>query len=139
MTYKLSHIKIDDTWYWKCSCGKLFVPHKKLDGQRGVWQNFQSKGAASRHLMTHDKNLVKHGRSIGDATYMFHKFKLTKEEKECLLKNKTIQVERKGLFSPDHLAVDEKGDVVDRIYVVNEISRTYEKYPHQDMTNLEHI
>ena len=57
----LKHIKIGDTWYWECQiCRRKLAPHKK-EGASRMWRNFQSKGAASRHLMTHNKHLVHHG------------------------------------------------------------------------------
>ena len=66
--YPLTHIKIENTWYWKCDiCGKLLAPHKK-EGVKKMWRNLQSKGAASKHLMTHDYNLVKHGRNVNEIT-----------------------------------------------------------------------
>ena len=61
---KLIHIKIDGFWYWKCPiCGRLLAKHTIGGVFRGR-PNFQSKGAASRHLMTHNYNYVNHGRNV---------------------------------------------------------------------------
>jgi len=70
---KLQHIKhcMDGNWYWVCPiCGDWLAPHN-MDihyGEDGAWRVLQSKGAASRHLMTHSPDLVKHGRSIVEIT-----------------------------------------------------------------------
>jgi hypothetical protein len=68
---KLKHIKscLNDIWYWECPiCGKWLAPHnmKVHYGEDGGWRVLQAKGAASRHLMMHDRSLVQHGRKIND-------------------------------------------------------------------------
>ena len=58
-------------WAWMCSvCGKIMAPHK-MDtpyGEDGSWRVLQSKGAASRHLGSHNLKYVNHGRNIYDIT-----------------------------------------------------------------------
>ena len=56
MQQKLTHVKLKDgSWVWICPiCKKQFGKHISCS------DNYQSKGAASRHLMTHGYDLVKH-------------------------------------------------------------------------------
>ena len=69
MKPKLEHVKKGKYWYWRCPiCNKLLSKHKVLsNGYRGMY-NLQSKGAASRHLGSHDPSYVNHGRNIMDIT-----------------------------------------------------------------------
>jgi len=64
----LIHLKDKDgLWYWKCMiCGKEFSKYD-LSGNNRMY-NFQSKGAASQHLMKHNYDLVKHNRTIEEST-----------------------------------------------------------------------
>ncbi len=140
MSFSIKHVKVAGVWYWVCSCGKLLAPVKEEGTNAGRhWlTNFQAKGAASKHLMTHNKNLVKHGQTIDDSIYKFHKFKLTNAEKISLLQNKTIQVERKGLQPQENLAIDQEGKSIGRIHINNEIMLTIEKYPNQNSVHPKH-
>jgi len=63
----LIHKKISDgLWAWVCPiCSKEF--RHRTDGLNR-WTNIQSKGAASRHLGSHDKDLVDHGKSIEECS-----------------------------------------------------------------------
>ena len=59
------------TWAWMCSvCGKIMAPHKMNvpHGENGSWRVLQTKGAASRHLGSHNPEYVNHGRYVGDIT-----------------------------------------------------------------------
>lgn len=58
----------DGLWYWVCPiCGKYMAPHN-MDIKSESWKVMQCKGAASRHLMTHDSSLVLHGRKLAGTT-----------------------------------------------------------------------
>ncbi len=60
-----------DKWAWLCTlCGKIMAPHKmKIShGVDGSWRVLQSKGAASRHLGSHNPKYVNHGRHIDKIT-----------------------------------------------------------------------
>lgn len=65
------HNRENNTWAWLCIiCGKIMAPHKmKVPyGNDGSWRVLQSKGAASRHLGSHNPGYVNHGRKIDDIT-----------------------------------------------------------------------
>jgi len=91
---KLKLIKVGENgWSWECPiCGKLYGYHTEK------WQRLQSKGAASRHLMSHDPSLVQHGRKIDDVLFIGRFLVLTPSEEEELRRNNKISVDtpRKG-------------------------------------------
>ncbi len=63
------HNRKTDEWAWLCAlCGKIMATHKmKVPyGEDGSWRVLQSKGAASRHLGSHNSGYVNHGRKIED-------------------------------------------------------------------------
>jgi hypothetical protein len=86
----LKHVKIsDNVWVWQCPiCDKLLAPHAVK--HPGLGQVMQSKGAASRHLMMHDYNLVQHGRDINKIHAS--NFYITESEYDELRKNGWIWI-----------------------------------------------
>ena len=118
MVTNLLHIKIDGIWYWQCNiCGRNLAPHKEK------WQYLQSKGAASRHLMTHDKNLVQHGRVIDDILITNRFLTLTQKEIEILLSKEVVSITVNKYLYPRYILRKKNGETVGKVEVRMDLTK----------------
>jgi len=98
----LTHVKVDDVWFWKCPFdGLLLAPHQAGKGKGH--EVLQSKGVASRHLAKHDPHLVYHGRIVGDIINLRRNIFLTYEQVSELLKTEVLKIHRSEMFGGDYV------------------------------------